>query len=149
MPQRYLRKRSRVLLKDRVEPGLGARHAAHRAGWDIGLRGERWGSDAANLIALHIRHEHAVERPVGGKPQLRTFSTTPSWRQNSMVRTLTSGIFGGCSLFSRLSTSKVSTPRRPKSAASASPIGPPPTISTGISDDCLVMYVKTRRAKLS
>ena len=47
----------------------------------------------------------------------------PSWRQNSMVRTLTSSILAGLSLFSRSSTSSVATPRRPRSAASASPIG--------------------------
>jgi hypothetical protein len=37
----------------------------------------------------------------------------PSWRQNSMVRTLTSSILAGLSLFSRCSTSSVATPRRP------------------------------------
>src|SRR3954470_18825752 len=68
-----------------------------------------------------------------GNPQLRTLSTMPSWRQNSMVRTLTSSILAGFSLFSRSSTSSVATPRRPRSAASASPIGPPPAISTGVS----------------
>src|SRR5262245_55782168 len=68
-----------------------------------------------------------------GKPQLRTLSTIPSWRQNSMVRTLTSSILAGLSLFSRSSTSSVATPRRPRSAARASPIGPPPAIRTGVS----------------
>src|SRR5689334_9146088 len=57
----------------------------------------------------------------------------PSWRQNSIVRTLTSSILAGLSLFSRSSISSVATPRRPRSAASASPIGPPPAISTGVS----------------
>src|SRR3954465_11599359 len=68
-----------------------------------------------------------------GNPQLRTLSTMPSWRQNSIVRTLTSSILAGLSLFSRSSTNSVATPRRPRSAASASPIGPPPAISTGVS----------------
>src|SRR5215470_13675883 len=67
-----------------------------------------------------------------GKPQLRTLWAMPSWRQNSIVRTLTSSILAGPSLFSFFSTSKAVTPRRPRSAARASPIGPPPTISTGV-----------------
>src|SRR5215467_8529727 len=67
-----------------------------------------------------------------GNPQLRTFCAMPSWRQNSMVRTLTSSILAGPSLFSFFSTSMAATPRRPRSAASASPIGPPPTIRTGV-----------------
>ena len=50
-----------------------------------------------------------------------------------MVRTLTSSIFAGPTTLSFFSTSNVRTPRRPRSDASASPIGPPPTISTGIS----------------
>src|SRR5215472_11204641 len=68
-----------------------------------------------------------------GNPQLRTLSTMPAWRQNSMVRTLTSSILAGLSLLSRSSTSSVATPRRPRSPASARPIGPPPAISTGVS----------------
>src|SRR5262245_4587013 len=49
-----------------------------------------------------------------------------------MVRTLTSSILAGPSLFSFFSTSIAAMPRRPRSAASARPIGPPPPISTGV-----------------
>src|SRR5262245_43132677 len=49
-----------------------------------------------------------------------------------MVRTLTSFILGVVIVPSVCSTSRQATPRQPSSTASASPTGPPPTISTGI-----------------
>ena len=67
MPQRHVRKRPRAVLQDRVEPGLRARHAALRADSEMGARPERRRPHAAELVALHVGHEHAVERPVGGK----------------------------------------------------------------------------------
>src|SRR4051812_46024115 len=55
----------------------------------------------------------------------------PQRRQNSMVRTLISFIFGVVIAPSPCSISSQGTPRQPRSAASAKPTGPPPTISTG------------------
>src|SRR4029079_16669028 len=55
----------------------------------------------------------------------------PQRRQNSMVRTFTSFIFGVTMVPSPCSTSRHGTPRQPSSPASARPTGPPPTIRTG------------------
>src|SRR5262245_17202750 len=57
----------------------------------------------------------------------------PQRRQNSMVRTLTSFILGVLIFPSVCSTRRHSMPRQPKSAARASPTGPPPTINMGVS----------------
>jgi hypothetical protein len=58
----------------------------------------------------------------------------PQRRQISIVRVLTSFIFGVAILPSPCSISMQATPRHPSSTARASPTGPPPTIKTGIFD---------------
>ena len=62
MPQSHVRKRSRAVLQDRVEPGLRAWSPALRAEFGIGARPQRRRAYAAELVALQIGHEHAIER---------------------------------------------------------------------------------------
>ena len=66
-----------------------------------------------------------------GNGQSSTWSAMPQRRQNSIVRVLTSFIFGVVIAPSVCSTSSQRMPRQPRSPASASPTGPPPTIRTG------------------
>src|SRR5262245_15244013 len=66
----------------------------------------------------------------------------PHRRQNSMVRTFTSFIFGVAIAPSLCSISVHAMPRQPSSHASASPTGPPPTMRTGV----LSMSCSTRHS---
>src|SRR4029079_14134798 len=54
MPQRDVRKRPRMVLQDRIEPGLRARHSSFRADGKAGLILERWHAHAPKLVALQI-----------------------------------------------------------------------------------------------
>ena len=123
--------RPRATLQDRIEPGLRAGQGPFGALFHRRLLRQRRGNDAADLIAAHRGDEGAVEPMVERKAPVRTRSAMPSWRQNSMVRTLTSSILAVPTRSPPCSTSSALTPRRPRSAASARPIGPPPAIRTG------------------
>src|SRR5262245_22922344 len=73
-----------------------------------------------------------------------TRSAIPQRRQNSIVRTFTSFILGVLIRPSVCSTRTHLIPRQPRSAASASPTGPPPAISTGVSrtEFILTLYLR-------
>jgi hypothetical protein len=60
VPDRDVRKRAGMVLQDRVEPGLRARHAALGADRQMRQVLQRRNADAAELVTLHVGDEHAV-----------------------------------------------------------------------------------------
>src|SRR6516165_4556850 len=68
MPDGNVRKRARVFLQDRIEPGLRAWHAPLGADWQMRQVFQGRYAHAAELVSLHVGNEHAVERPVARKP---------------------------------------------------------------------------------
>ena len=65
-------------------------------------------------------------------PAERILAATPIRRKISIVRALQRSILGRNSGAAFCSTSMQRTPRRPRSTASVSPTGPPPTINTSV-----------------
>src|SRR3954452_24381971 len=108
--------------------------------WPTSARSSTRSGNSAN--ALRKRVISCPNRPVqkttswawdtGSGAAARSRSAMPQRRRCSIVRALVvlaRGRSGSSSV--RGSTTSTSTPRRPSSIAAASPLGPPPTISTG------------------
>ena len=128
-----VRKRARAILQDRVEPGLRARPPALRAEHGIGALAERRRADASDLVALHVGDEGAVERPVERETPVAHLFGDAELPAELHGADAHFEHLGGAELVLVALDQHAATPRRPRSAASASPIGPPPAISTGVS----------------
>ena len=136
--QRHGREAGRKIAQDRIEPELVAALRPLRA--DRGARGAAVAGpvEARDLVAGEAGEiEHGVREVRRRAGLLHALGDAPAAEQLHGARVLGGGARMSRSLPSPCSTTVHATPRQPRSAASPSPTGPPPTISTGV---CVTLF---------